>query len=257
MREVTVHTRATDVTPSTGSRTGSSTGQRPRVSSHGHTARDQGALAGRGLLDRRRAWRAGSTPTRSPRSSGPAGGDAVGPRAFVTDTAWQQASTPEQRHRLTRHRGAEVVRRPGRGQPPLGPGRARPALLARRRADDPRGPPQGHDLPPAWAAADPRGLPQGRPGQCRRLRDASARRWPSSAPPWSTASRPASPPPTPPCTATTTTLDELEHWVCRLPRRPGLDGRAAGARLRRPVAESVGETRTRLLLAGRGRACPR
>ena len=46
----------------------------------------------------------------------------------------------------------------------------------------------------------------------------------------------------------TTTLDELEHWVCRLPRRPGLTVARQVLAAVDPLAESVGETRTRLLL---------
>jgi hypothetical protein len=45
-----------------------------------------------------------------------------------------------------------------------------------------------------------------------------------------------------------TTPEELEHWLVRLSRRPGLVRARRAVALAEPLTESVGETRTRLLL---------
>ena len=171
----------------------------------------------------------------------------IGPRAFVTATAWQQASTPEQRHRLratavlrsfdgrvvASHHSAlavhdlpfwhvdeqtiHVARRRGttsrrRGQLRIHEAFPRDSLVSVNGVET---------VCPALAVVGTALVDGFEPGLA--AADAALHRQ-------------------------TTTLDELEHWVCRLPRRPGLTVARQVLASVDPLAESVGETRTRLLL---------
>ncbi|MDF2093531.1 type IV toxin-antitoxin system AbiEi family antitoxin domain-containing protein [Knoellia sp. 3-2P3] len=171
----------------------------------------------------------------------------IGPRAFVTATAWQQASTPEQRHRL---RATAVLRSFG--------GRVVASHHSALAV---------HDLP-FWQVSESivhvarrTGTTSRRRGQLR-IHEA----FPLDGLTTVSGFEAVSPALAVVSTALVdgfeaglaaadaalhrdvATLDELEHWVSRMPRRPGLATARQVLASVEPLTESVGETRTRLLL---------
>ena len=171
----------------------------------------------------------------------------IGPRAFVTGTAWGEASTPEQRHRLVTtailrsfdgrvvasHHSAlalhglpfwrvkdsvvHVARRTGstsrrRGQLKIHEAFPRDGLVSV----------EGFESVCASLAVVGTALVDGFEAGLVAA-DAALHRG-------------------------LTTLDELEHWLGRLPRRPWLSVARQVLASVEPLTESVGETRTRLLL---------